>query len=615
MVTAQYECYLGELEPALSAAGIRRVREPDLNQRQRDGVTKLFESDIRLILTPMAVGGADDFPLLVNQSLGVCVRLAPAAAEPNAPRFAVIPLGQVVRRFVTLPSEGGYAFTMLEDVVAMLIDRFFPGEDVLECVPFRLTRNADMGLREDQAFDLLAQMEELLDARKESDCVRLEIADHASPELLGFLRDALSLGEGDVFAVPGPLDLSALRQLADLAGFDDLRYPPWPPQPSPGVDPTVPMFDVLAHRDLLLYHPYDSFEPVVRLIEEAARDPDVLAIKQILYRTSRDSPVVAALARAAEQGKYVTAVVELKARFDEARNIEWARSLEQAGVQVIYGIKGFKTHAKVCIIVRREPQGIQRYLHLGTGNYNEQTARLYSDVSFMTANEELAADATNFFNAISGYSQPQRFRKIEAAPIGLRERLVEMIESETHRKQQGQKAQIAAKLNSLVDPQIIDALYAASQAGVKVRLNVRGICCLRPGVPGLSENISVVSIVDRYLEHARILYFYHGGDERVFISSADWMPRNLDRRIELLVPVEDPASQKRLIAILETHLQDTVKARQLTADGVYEPVKPRGRRKPFRSQEELYRQACEAVKEEEQLKRTAFETHRKAASG
>jgi polyphosphate kinase len=504
---------------------------------------------------------------------------------------------------------------MLEDVVAMLIDRFFPGEDVLECVPFRLTRNADMGLREDQAFDLLAQMEELLDARKESDCVRLEIADHASPELLGFLRDALSLGEGDVFAVPGPLDLSALRQLADLAGFDDLRYPPWPPQPSPGVDPTVPMFDVLAHRDLLLYHPYDSFEPVVRLIEEAARDPDVLAIKQILYRTSRDSPVVAALARAAEQGKYVTAVVELKARFDEARNIEWARSLEQAGVQVIYGIKGFKTHAKVCIIVRREPQGIQRYLHLGTGNYNEQTARLYSDVSFMTANEELAADATNFFNAISGYSQPQRFRKIEAAPIGLRERLVEMIESETHRKQQGQKAQIAAKLNSLVDPQIIDALYAASQAGVKVRLNVRGICCLRPGVPGLSENISVVSIVDRYLEHARILYFYHGGDERVFISSADWMPRNLDRRIELLVPVEDPASQKRLIAILETHLQDTVKARQLTADGVYEPVKPRGRRKPFRSQEELYRQACEAVKEEEQLKRTAFETHRKAASG
>ncbi len=615
MVTAEYECYLGELEPALSTAGVRRVHPPDMTERQRDGATKLFESDIRLILTPMAVTGADDFPLLVNLSLNACVRLAPAAAEPNVPRFAVIPLGQVVRRFVTLPSDGGYSFIMLEDVVAMLIDRFFPGEDVLECVPFRLTRNADMGLREDQAFDLLAEMEELLDARKESDCVRLEIADHASPELLSFLREALGLGEGDMFAVPGPLDLSAFRQLADLSGFDDLRYPPWPPQPSPSVDPTVPMFDELAHRDLLLYHPYESFEPVVRLIEEAARDPDVLAIKQILYRTSRDSPVVAALARAAENGKYVTAVVELKARFDEARNIEWARSLEQAGVQVIYGIKGFKTHAKVCIIVRREPQGIQRYLHLGTGNYNEQTARLYSDVSFMTANEELAADATNFFNAISGYSQPQRFRKIEAAPIGLRERLTEMIENETHRKQQGQKAQITAKLNSLVDPQIIDALYSASQAGVKVRLNVRGICCLRPGVPGLSENISVVSIVDRYLEHARILYFYHGGDERVFISSADWMPRNLDRRIELLVPVEDPASQKRLIAILESHLQDTVKARQLTAEGVYEPVKPRGRRKPFRSQEELYRRACEAVKQEEQFKRTAFETHRKAASG
>ena len=300
-------------------------------------------------------------------------------------------------------------------------------------------------------------------------------------------------------------------QLTDLKGFDALRYEPWPPQPSPDIDPKTSMFEMLSRRDVLLCHPYESFEPVVRLIEEAAEDPDVLAIKQMLYRTSRNSPIVAALARAAQRGKHVTAIVELKARFDEARNIEWAKNLEQADVQVIYGVKGLKTHAKICIIVRREPQGIQRYVHFGTGNYNEITARMYSDVSFMTCNEELGADASSFFNAITGYSQPQRFRKIAAAPLGLRDRLLELIDAETERKQQGQKAQISAKLNSLVDPEIIQALYAASQAGVKMRLNVRGICCLRPGVAGLSENITVVSIVDRFLEHARILHFHHGG--------------------------------------------------------------------------------------------------------
>ncbi|MBW3597956.1 MAG: polyphosphate kinase 1, partial [Planctomycetes bacterium] len=370
------------------------------------------------------------------------------------------------------------------------------------------------------------------------------------------------------------------------------------------------MFETLAQKDVLLHHPYESFDPVIRLIEQAADDPDVLAIKQTLYRTSRNSPIVEALARAAERGKYVTALVELKARFDEARNIEWADRLEQAGVQVLYGVKGLKTHAKVCIIVRREPQGVQRYVHFGTGNYNESTARIYSDVSFMTCNDALGADAATFFNAITGYSQPRRMLKLEMAPLGLRDRLVELIQSETERKRRGQKAAITAKVNSLVDPAIIEALYHASQAGVKVRLNVRGICCLRPGAPGLSEHIDVISIVDRFLEHARIVHFHHGGDDLTFISSADWMPRNLDRRVELLVPVEDPPLKTRLIAILETYFKDTVKARRLLPDGAYQPVKTR--RKKLRSQESFYRQAKDALKKAAQSRRTTFEPHRAA---
>ena len=494
--------------------------------------------------------------------------------------------------------------------MAKFVQRFFAGEPVQECVPFRITRNADMRLREDLAADLLAGMTEILNARKRSDCVRLEIAGGVSQVSLAFLMDLLEVPDRDVFEAPGPLDLSAFMQLSDLAGFDALRYEPWPPQRAPDLEQGKSMFEQLARRDVLLYHPYQSFEPVLRLIEEAANDPDVLAIKQILYRTSRNSPIVAALAKAAQRGKYVTAIVELKARFDEARNIEWARSLEQAGVQVIYGVKGFKTHAKICIIIRREPNGIQRYIHFGTGNYNEITARIYSDVSLLTSNEELGTDAVSFFNAITGYSQPPRYRKLEAAPIGLRGKLLEMIESETHRKEQGEEARIVAKLNSLVDPEIIEALYRASQAGVQIRLNVRGVCCLKPGVKGVSETIEVVSVIDRFLEHARILCFHHGGDERVFISSADWMPRNLDRRIELLVPVEDAEHRRHLIEIVQNYFEDNVKARRLTSDGSYKPVKP-GRKKPHRSQQLLYEEAVKLVKQAERLERTTFEPHRR----
>ena len=610
MANEQYTCFLQEVEPKLAEAGLRRRRAAELAPRQAKLAEQLFDNELSSILTPIAVTSSEDFPLLATQSLSVCVRLDPAANdETKTPRFAIIPFGKLTSRFVSLPTENGYEFMLLEDVIAQHAQRFFPGEKVCECLPFRITRNADLSLREDLAADLLAEMEEVLETRRTGACVRLEVSDYVTTQLLAFLQDALKVANESVFVIPGPLDLSAYMQLCERSGFDHLRYESWPPQPSPSVDLGSSMFQVLQRQDLMLVHPYESFEPVLRLLEEAADDPQVLAIKQVLYRTSRNSPIVAALQRAAEKGKYVTVVVELKARFDEARNIEWAKSLELAGAQVLYGVKGLKTHAKCLVIVRREPQGIVRYVHFGTGNYNESTARLYSDVSFMTSNEELGADATSFFNAITGYSQPLNFRKIDMAPLGLRPKLLEMIEAETQRKKHGQKAVILAKLNSLVCPKIIDALYEASQAGVTIKLNIRGICCLRPGVKGLSENISVVSIVDRFLEHGRVMFFYHGGDERVCISSADWMPRNLERRVELLVPIEDRALRTRLISVLENYFDDNVKAHRLNSDGSYSRVK-QGKSAPHRTQEVLFRETCEIGRLAENSRRTVFEPHR-----
>jgi polyphosphate kinase len=610
MVSEQYACLLQDLEPKLAESGIRRRRISELSPRQAKAVEQFLNDELASVLTPMAVTSSEDFPLLANQAVSLCVRLDPAANdEKKTPRFAIIPFGKLTTRIVSLPAEGGYEFVLVEDIVTEHVRTFFPGETIRECLPFRITRNTDLSLREDQAHDLLAEMEAVLESRRTGDCVRLEVTDSASKILLAFLQNVLRVSPQSLYVVPGPLDLSAFLQLAERPGFEHLRYDSWPPQPSPSVDLGSSMFQVLQRQDLLLVHPYESFEPVLRLLEEAADDPQVLAIKQTLYRTSRASPIVAALQRAAEKGKYVTVIVELKARFDEERNIEWARSLELAGAQVIYGVKGLKTHAKCLVIVRREPQGIARYVHFGTGNYNEVTARIYSDVSFLTCNEELASDVSSFFNAITGFSQPLKFRKIEMAPLGLRSRLLEMIESETQRKKQGQKAMIMAKLNALVDPTLIEALYAASQAGVKIRLNVRGICCLRPGVKGLSENISVISIVDRFLEHARILCFYHGGDELVWISSADWMPRNLDRRVELLVPIEDRALKHRLINVLETYFNDNVKARRLNADGSYSPYKP-GKKHTQRAQELLYHEAREIGRLAENSRRAVFQPYR-----
>lgn len=609
LVAAQYACWLDDLLPALAAAGLRRILPQEMNERQARVLENVFQEELFPILSPMAVSPEQDFPLLNGLTLHLAVRLTDDPRD-HSPRIALIPLGKQQPRFITLPTESGAGYLLLEDALLFYLARFFPGETILETALFRLTRNADLELREDLASDLMEGMQEILDARRVSPCIRLEISASASPEMKRFLCERLQVPNDYVFDIPGPLDLAAFARLTDSQGFDHLKYEPWPPVQPPEVDPAESLFTTIARRDLLLYHPYDSFDPVVRFVEEAADDPDVLAIKQTLYRTSSRSPIVAALRRAAMQGKYVTALVELKARFDEARNIEWARDLERHGVQVIYGVKGLKTHAKICLVVRREAHGIVRYMHFGTGNYNEQTARIYSDASLMTCDEDLGADATSFFHAITGYSQPQRFRKIEAAPLGLRERLLEMIEVEIRNRRDGRKALILLKLNALVDEPMIDALYQASQAGVKVRLNIRGICCLRPGVPGLSENITVTSVIDRFLEHSRILYFHHGGDERLFISSADWMPRNLDRRVELLVPVEHPATKERLLSILKVHFQDTVKARRLLPDGRYERINTPEYGEPVRSQAVLYQRAVAAAKAAAQLPVSMFEPHR-----
>ncbi len=652
-VGRQYKILLEDLQPQLAEHRITRVDLNACSERLEAVAERHFRGDVVAVLSPQALHDRR-FPMIPGLGIHLCVQLrgvaelAPqnmprilpaneprsdAEADHDEPQFAIIPLGRTLPRIVPLPTdkhpsdssadasndtppesvESSFSYVLLEDLVTHFVDEFFPGREVMQCKPFRITRNADVELREDGAGDLLGGMEEVLESRRLSDVVRLEMDATASDEIRNYLSESFYVDPDYVFRINGPLDLTYLFGLHGVKGFDLLRDEAWPPRRSPAVDPAEPMFASIAAGDIMLMHPYETFDPVVRLIEEAATDPDVLAVKQILYRTSRDSPIVAALKRAAERGKYVTAIVELKARFDEARNIEWAREMEQSGVQVIYGIRGLKTHAKVCIIVRREPQGLVRYVHFGTGNYNEVTANLYGDVSILTKDETLGADATMFFNAVTGSSHPQPLQQLAIAPLTLRRTVLELIRGETERSRQGQKAQIMVKLNALVDKEVIDTLYEASQAGVKVQLNVRGVCCLRPGIPGLSESIEVVSIVDRFLEHARIFYFRHGGDPQIFISSADWMPRNLDRRIELLVPVNDAAIRKRLRETLQLYFRDNQNAWAMRSDGSYERMEATKKQKRIRAQESLYRKTVKTLqdlKELQQSTQSMFETHR-----
>ena len=608
MSIEQTRLYL-ELEELLSQEKIHRVRPEQLNPLQLQAVDLFVTQELVSVAVPIALPEDEEFPQLINLTSAMCVHLAANEQEETEERYAIIPLSEVLPRFLTLPSEGSYEYILLEDIVEMSVHRLFTGESALECVPFRITRNADFSLAESFISDLMEEMEDLLQSRKTSHCVRMEIAESASDDVINYLSKSLEISEFSVYRCDRPIELSSLFKLSMVKGFDNLKEDVWEPQPSPMINSRESIFESIAQHDVLLSHPYESFDPVVRFIEEAAEDPDVLAIKQTLYRTSSNSAVVAALIRAAEHGKSVTAVVELKARFDEGRNIDRARSMEQAGIHVIYGVRGLKTHSKICIVIRREPQGIRRYVHFGTGNYNESTAKLYGDISLMTCDDDLGADAVNFINAVTGDSQPQRFHKLAAAPFNLREKVLEMIEAEISQAKNGQRAFLKAKLNSLVDPEIIENLYRASQSGVAIDLSIRGICCLKPGVKDLSEKIRVSSVIDRYLEHARILHFYHGGDQRLFISSADWMPRNLDRRVELLVPVEDPTCRAYLINILETSLQDNVKARRLFSDGKYISVEPGQGEELIRSQEVLYQMAVERARDEALAQRTVLEPY------
>jgi polyphosphate kinase len=611
LVERQHLCLQKDIEPALRKGGIRRLGMEELSAAQLRHVEALFDDFIFPVISPVAVSPGEEFPPLAGLGIAIYVRLAGAPEEGGA-RHALVAVPKNLARFLTLPGETGFSHILLEEVIRAYAGKLFPGVPVLECAAFRITRNADMSVREDLAGDLLAQMREVLTERKESDCVRLEIEQRASKEAQAFLRLALKVEDADVYAVPGPLDLAAFFRLANLSGYDALKIEPWAPQAVPEAAATESMFDILKRGNLLLLHPYESYDPVLRLLQEAADDSNTLAIKQVLYRVSDNSPVVSALMRAAERGKHVTALIELKARFDEARNIDWADALARAGAQVIYGVKGYKTHAKICVVVRREPEGVVRYTHYGTGNYNEKSARLYSDVSFMTCDEDFGADASVFFNTITGYSQLAKFRKVEAAPLGIRPRLLELIGNEAERSRQGEEAAIEAKMNSLADPELIEALYKASQAGVKIRLNVRGICCLRPGAKGLSENIGVVSVVDRYLEHARIFRFHNGGDAKLFISSADWMPRNLDRRIELMCPVEDPEGAEKLSQILETCLADTKQAWRLLPGGSYERRQPDSKHPALRCQETFQKRAEARAAAAAQQQAPVFEPQRPA---
>lgn len=594
MVARLYQTLLEQILPGLRERGVSVLALEELDAAQRSTMGRHFRDELLPALTPLAIDASRPFPMLAGLTLNLAVRLAPAEGE-ELPRLAVVQVPAKLRRLLRVGGAEGASYVLLEEVIRGELADLFPGQTILEAATFRVTRDSELDLDDEGGRDFLRAVEEELRNRRHSRTVRLEIDERASAELSALLAARLELGEADVYRAAGPLDVRALHALVELPAHEDLRDPPLRPLPSLDPRELEDIFGLLDARDVLLHHPYESFEPVVALVSRAAEDPDVLAIKQTLYRTSGDSPVVRALARAAENGKQVTVLVELMARFDEQSNIRWARSLEEAGAHVIYGVRGYKTHAKVCLVVRRGRDGIRRYVHLGTGNYNERTARLYSDFGLMTSRGEFGEDAGAFFNALTGYSDPPRMRKLVMAPTQLRERVLKLIERERRRAQEGQPAEIRAKMNSLVDEEIIRALYHASQAGVRIRLNVRGICCLRPGVKGVSETIEVVSIVDRFLEHARICYFRNGGDEEIYLSSADWMPRNLDWRVELMFPLEGPEARQKALAALDAYFQDNQKARQLLPDGTYRRRRPAKGEEPCRAQLHFYRETQRAL--------------------
>jgi polyphosphate kinase len=588
-----YDTVQEHLLPELATRDVRMLRWAELDLPRQVALRDYFREAVLPVLTPLAIDVSRPFPLVSSLSLNLALLLEPARRRGSR-RLALVQVPQVLSRLVSVKQTTGVAFILLEEIVRANLSDLFAGQPVVESAVIRLSRDAELEFDDEGGFTHLEQVEHELRQRRRNDVVRLEVEAAVSAELLGLLRDQLGVAEEDIYPVRGPLDLRVLMNLTELPGLSELRDPAFEPTHRIAAEQDLDLFALLDQRDVLLHHPYDSFDPVVSLIAQAADDPDVLAIKQTLYRAGSSSSIINSLQRAAEQNKQVTVLVELTARFDEERNIRWARSLEEAGAHVIYGVQGYKTHAKVCLVVRRTAEGIRRYLHLATGNYNERTARQYTDFGLMTTAPAFVEDASAFFAALTGYSDPPRMKKLVMAPTGLRQAFVKMIAREQRRAQAGQPAEIVAKMNSLIDKEIIEHLYAASAAGVQILLNVRGICALRPGVPGLSDNIEVVSVVDRFLEHSRIYYFHNGGEHNVYLASADWMTRNLDKRIELMFPVEDEQHKTQVLHALRAMFLDNVKAWTLGADGVYrQKAVPRGR-DAFRVQQHLYEEAKRA---------------------
>ena len=566
----------------------RRVK--DLSELGKDWLEEYYREVVFPVLTPMAVDASRPFPFLANKTLNLAVELIKADGEHS---MGLIQVPSVLNRIVEVEPEGKRTFVFLEDIIASHCHDLFKGCHILDMVSFRVTRDSDLDLEEDDSVDLMKEVEESLRKRKRGAAVRLEIFKTNNNRIKRFLEENLDVTEMEVYEINGPLDPTCFFKFIGMKGMWPWLYEPFVPQRPLELPDDSDLFAAIRENDILLHHPYESFDPVVKLVSDAADDPQVLAIKQTLYRVSGNSPIVAALARAAENGKQVTVLVELKARFDEENNILWARRLEKAGCHVIYGLVGLKTHAKIILIVRKEDNGIKRYLHLGTGNYNDSTAKLYTDLGLMTANDEFGSDASAFFNLLSGYSEPPVWNKLVMAPLGLREKIYALIDNEIAMVRAGREGHIIAKMNSLIDQPVIQKLYEASAAGVHIDLIVRGICGLRTGIEGISDNITVRSIVGRQLEHSRIFWFANGGEGQLYLSSADWMPRNLNDRVELFFPVETEEHIRRIKALLDLYLRDNVGAHMMQSNGTYRRV--RNKLEPVSAQSTLYEMAQLAV--------------------
>ncbi len=608
LVDVQYSTYNRSLMPRMKQNGLQIIgRHEDLTKKEAAFVDKYFEENVYPVLTPMAVDSSRPFPLIRNKTLNIAalVRKKEIGGELE---FATVQVPGVLSRIVVLPGGGeGTKIILLEEIIERNMHKLFLNYDIVCAYPFRIMRNADLTIEEDEAADLLKEIEKQLKKRQWGEAIRLEVAAKCDKRLLKILKDELGIEEQNIYPIEGPLDLTVLMKVYGLEGFEHLKAPKHTPQQVPQLPPGCSIFDEICKGDILMHHPYQTFEPVVNFIRQAARDPEVLAIKQTLYRVSGNSPIIAALAQAAENGKQVTVLVELKARFDEENNIVWAKMLEKAGCHVIYGLVGLKTHSKITLVVRREEAGIRRYVHLGTGNYNDATAKLYTDIGLMTCSEAIGEDATAVFNMLSGYSEPRVWNKLTLAPLWLKDRFRYLIGREKKYALEGRPARIVAKMNSLCDQDIIAALYEASVAGVKIDLIVRGICCLRTGIKGVSENITVRSIVGDFLEHSRIFYFENDEHYEIYCGSADWMPRNLERRVEILFPVDRPELKEKLLHILQCQLNDNKKASVLRKDGTYEKANKRGKQ-AYGSQEAFYEEAVAEAKaffeEEEAVTRT-----------